>query len=174
MAWGASFTYTFGSEGNQDRVNSMPEWQRNIEQDVNRNVNINTVGFGSVDLAAARWGEELASDLFSSGSQIESKVYNQSFNSKETLVIGRLGDTEAGSEMGMRRLNEPNWSLPVNDSWMQGGIDANKPFYLGSNVSISNLRSRVNPMYPTTVFFRELTQLRGANYYREGDWMHPT
>jgi hypothetical protein len=79
-------------------------------------------------------------------------VYLESYNSKETLVIGRLTDTKAGSDLGMRRLSDPDWTINVNDAWIQGGIDANKPFYLGSNPSLSNFRSG-DPVYPTTVFF---------------------
>jgi hypothetical protein len=100
------------------------------------------------------------------------RVYWQARNSSETLVIGRLQDTAAGAELGMRRLNEPTWSINVNDAWIQGGIDGGKPFYLGSNISIGNLRSG-NPMYPKTVFFRELEQLKAAGYIKQGDWMYP-
>lgn len=100
------------------------------------------------------------------------RVYNQSLNSKEELVVGRLADTAAGEQLGMRRLNEPDWTLNVNDAWIQGGIDARKPFYLGSDISIRNLRSS-NPTYPTTVFFRELQQLRSAGYVRRGNLMVP-
>lgn len=100
------------------------------------------------------------------------RVYAESHNSKEPLVIGRLEDTKAGSELGFRRLNDPDWTPKVNDAWMQGGIDAKKPFYLGSNPTMKNLRSN-NPQYPTTVFFRELKQLRAAGYTRQGDWMMP-
>ncbi len=100
------------------------------------------------------------------------RVYKQAFNSQETLAIGRLEDTAAGAKLGMRRSNEPDWTINVNDAWIQGGIDADKTFYLGSNVTIGNLRSG-NPMYPKTVFFREVSQLRDAGYYRRGDWMLP-
>lgn len=87
-------------------------------------------------------------------------------------MIGRLPDTEAGAELGMRRLWDPDWSTNVNDAWVQGGIDANKPFYLGSEISFKTLRSG-DPIYPKTIFFRELSQLRDAGYYRQGDWMLP-
>jgi LysM repeat protein len=100
------------------------------------------------------------------------RAYAQTFNSENTLVIGRLPDTAVGEELGMTRLNEPNWTENVNDAWIQGGVDAQKPFYLGSDISIGNLRSG-NPIFPKTVYFRELQQLRGAGYYREGDFMMP-
>lgn len=100
------------------------------------------------------------------------RVYQQSFNSSEPLVIGRLDDTAAGAELGMRRLNDPDWTINVNDAWVQGGINARKPFYLGSEISFKNLRSG-DPVFPKTVFFRELSQLRDAGYVRQGDSMVP-
>jgi hypothetical protein len=100
------------------------------------------------------------------------RSYKQANTTSGELVIGRLTDTEAGSQLGMTRLNEPDWTINVNDAWIQGGIDAGKPFYLGSNITPGNLRSG-NPTYPYTVFFRELKQLRDAGYYREGNMMMP-
>jgi len=100
------------------------------------------------------------------------RAYVQAFNSDGTLVIGRLPDTAVGSELGMTRLDSLDWTPNVNDAWVQGGIDAEKPFYLGSPIKIGNLRSG-DPIYPTTVYFRELQQLRAAGYYREGDFMLP-
>jgi hypothetical protein len=75
----------------------------------------------------------------------------------------------------MRRLDNPDWTINVNDAWVQGGVDGGKPFYLGSNPTISNLRTQPYPHspYPTTVTFRELQQLRSAGYQRVGDYMMP-
>jgi hypothetical protein len=42
-------------------------------------------------------------------------------------------------------------------------MDAQRPFYLGTPIKISDLRSG-DPIYPTTVYFRELQQLRSAGY----------
>lgn len=111
-------------------------------------------------------------ELGSKEAMAAQRVYHQSFNSREALVIGRLEDTAAGAQLGVRRLNDPDWTINVNDSWVHGGIDAGKPFYLGSNISFKNLRSG-DPVYPKTVFFRELSQLRDAGYFRQGDWMLP-
>ena len=97
--------------------------------------------------------------------------YLNSANSSSELVIGRLADTAAGAELGMTRLNSNNWSIAVNDAWVRGGIDSGKPFYLGTPIK-GNLRSG-NPQFPTTVYFRELKQLRDAGYRREGDYMIP-
>lgn len=101
-----------------------------------------------------------------------SRAYKQALTSREELVIGRLDDTAAGSQLGMRRLNEPDWTMNDNDACVQGGIDGDKSFYLGSNISINNLRSG-NSLFPKTVFFRELQQLRDAGYFRQGNQMLP-
>ncbi|MDE1465723.1 hypothetical protein [Spartinivicinus poritis] len=100
------------------------------------------------------------------------RVYKQSSRSKEELVIGRLDDTAAREKLGFRRLNDSDWTINVNDAWIQGGIDARKKFYLGSNIDFKNLRTD-NPKYPTTVFFRELKQLRDAGYKKVGNYMVP-
>lgn len=100
------------------------------------------------------------------------RVYQQSLNSNEPLVIGRLVDTAAGALLGMRRLDDPDWTLNINYAWIQGGANAFKPFYLGSNISFQNLRA-VGALYPRTVFFLELQQLRDLGYFRRGDWMLP-
>jgi filamentous hemagglutinin len=112
-------------------------------------------------------------ELGSSEALAAQRAYAQTFNdSQGTLVIGRLQDTAAGADIGMTRLNEPDWTINVNDAWIQGGIDAQRPFYLGTPIKIGGLRSG-DPIYPTTVYFRELQQLRAAGYYREGDLMLP-
>jgi RHS repeat-associated protein len=117
------------------------------------------------------------SSRFSSKKEADAawKVYKESSGSREELVIGRLNDTAAGAELGMRRLDNPDWTINVNDAWVQGGVDGGKPFYLGSNPTISNLRTQPYPHspYPTTVTFRELQQLRSAGYQRVGDYMMP-
>ncbi|NVK20808.1 MAG: DUF637 domain-containing protein, partial [Methylocystaceae bacterium] len=120
-------------------------------------------------------------NVFASPEESETawKVYKQSSQSKEELVIGRLDDTAAGAELGMRRLNEPDWTINVNDAWIQGGIDAKKKFYLGSNADISNYRVAWDQLesnrgeHPSTVFFREMKQLRDAGYEMVGDYMVP-
>ena len=90
--------------------------------------------------------------------------------------MGRLPDTEAGEAMGMQRLNSDVWSPQVNDAWVQGGIDANKPFYLGSPTTVGNLRTQPyphHPDFPMTVTYRELSQLKAAGYTRSGDYLIP-
>jgi hypothetical protein len=117
----------------------------------------------------AKYGSRYGSDKEADAAW---RSYQQTANSPNELVMGRLEDTEAGEALGMTRLNEPDWTVNVNDAWIQGGIDSGKPFYLGSPINMGNLRSG-NPTYPTTVFFRELKQLRDAGYRRVGDYMVP-
>ncbi|HWO08457.1 MAG TPA: RHS repeat-associated core domain-containing protein, partial [Polyangiaceae bacterium] len=101
------------------------------------------------------------------------RVYKQSRDSAEEMVIGRLDDTAAGAQLGMRRLNDPGWKIEVNDAWVQGGIDARKPFYLGSNPGGANYFNPPGSAHPTTVFHREMGQLQAAGYTRQGDYMMP-
>ena len=88
-------------------------------------------------------------------------------------MVGRLADPEAGAALGMQRLNANPWSLQVNDAWVQGGIDARRSFYLGSPIRFNTLRPVDRSLHPTTVYYRELRQLREAGYYRQGDYMVP-
>jgi hypothetical protein len=107
------------------------------------------------------------------------RQYELARNSDSEIVLGRLPDTEAGSYLGMTRLNSEGWTPNVNDSFIQGGIDARKPFYLGSSPDIRNYReawdsiSKNRGKYPETVFFREMKQLRDAGYKLVGDYMVP-
>ena len=107
------------------------------------------------------------------------KQYEIAKNTDSEIVLGRLPDTEAGSQLGMTRLDSGNWTENVNDAFVQGGIDAGKPFYLGSRPDISNYRSAWNALegnrgsHPQTVFLREMKQLRDAGYRLEGDYMLP-
>lgn len=104
------------------------------------------------------------------------KVYNETNgDTSRTIVIGRLADTEVGEQLGMRRLNTTGWSPTVNDAWVQGGIDRNAPFYMGSPASHDNLYNPPGSTHPTTVYHRELTQLQNAGYTPSscGNWMLP-
>jgi hypothetical protein len=101
------------------------------------------------------------------------KVYKESSQSVEELAIGRLPDTEAAEQIGMRRLNTTGWSPAVNDAWVQGGIDANKTFYLASDNLPANRISPPGARFPKTVFDRELNQLDAAKYKQDGNYMKP-
>ena len=119
--------------------------------------------------------EERYGKSFSSKKETEAgwRVYQQSSQSNKELVIGRLVDTESGAQIGMTRLNDPGWTPNVNDAWVQGGIDAKKKYYLGSNPNDSNLYNPPGSDYPTTVFHREIEQLKKAGYTQVGNYMVP-
>jgi RHS repeat-associated protein len=137
-----------------------------------------TTHFDPLGLAACKsWNEfqQRNKGKFKSRKDMASgwRVYKQSRDSAEELVIGRLEDTAAGAQLGMRRLNDPGWTIEVNDAWVQGGIDARKPFYLGTNPGGSNFFTPPGSAYPTTVFYREMQQLQGAGYIQRGSHMVP-
>ncbi len=146
---------------------------------------VDPFGLTPKDCGAARGGVKSQSEFdaeyghkFSSKTELDAawKVYQENSGSKEELVIGRLKDTEAGEALGVRRLNNPNWTVNVNDAWIQGGIDAKKHFYLGSESSVAHLRAQAwphHPQYPYTVKYRELKQLNAVGYTRSGDYLMP-
>ena len=103
------------------------------------------------------------------------KVYQDTSLGSREIIMGRMADTAVGAELGFQKLTSDVWSLGVNDAWVQGGIDAKKHFYLGSPIKVKNLRTTEWPHdeYGTTVFMRELKQLRGAGYVKNGDYMMP-
>ncbi len=140
---------------------------------------------GNVGLLPARTGRTANSfsEFKARGAPFESttteraawRAYRQSSSSAQELVIGRQPDTEAGERLGMRRLNDPDWdsAYRVNDAWIQGGIDAGKPFYLGSEPGYRNFYNDPGSRFPTTVFYREWNQLLDAGYHRVGNYMFP-
>jgi hypothetical protein len=89
-------------------------------------------------------------------------------------VIGKLEDTAVAKDWSDHDvLNDPNWTLKKNDSWVQSGINNRQTFYIASPTIQHNLVSS-NPLYPgETVFARELRMLIEANYTRTGDYMIP-
>ncbi|MBL4759495.1 MAG: hypothetical protein JKY80_01390, partial [Mariprofundaceae bacterium] len=101
------------------------------------------------------------------------RVYQEANKSGKELVIGRLDDAKAGSKIGMQRLNDPDWTINVNDAWVQGGIDAKKNFYLGSSETAGNLWDLKNNR--PTVLAREIQQLKNAGYVKKADYyIHPS
>lgn len=99
------------------------------------------------------------------------QVYRELLNTSATPIIGRQMDTAVAGEWADHAiLNNPNWTLRVNDAWIQAGIDRRARFYLGSPQNNATLK---HPIYGETVFKRELDQLRRAGYRQEGDYMIP-
>lgn len=97
------------------------------------------------------------------------RVYKEAAQSNEQLAIGRLQDTEAAETMGMRRLSTSAWTPEVNAAWVQGGIDADRSFYLATEPTPANLYN--NLTRSATIFGDELTQLNSADYQRVGTEM---
>ncbi|MCH9651395.1 MAG: hypothetical protein K0U98_24425 [Deltaproteobacteria bacterium] len=102
------------------------------------------------------------------------KVYKESNRAGNTLVIGRNDDTAAAAKAGFQRLFlEDGWTENVNDAWIQGAIDAGRRFKLVSPVVPSNLRNPPGSRFPSTVFRRELQQLKKAGYTIRDGWAIP-
>ena len=107
------------------------------------------------------------------------KAYQSSSNPASDLVIGSRNDTEAADKVfGLNRLNQEEWSLEVNDAWIQGGIDRQANFYLATEPTGGPTSIEGGSLWNTDenrprVFSRELDQLRGANYVQHLDgWMN--
>jgi hypothetical protein len=85
-------------------------------------------------------------------------------------AIGNLDDT--GRLAGrFEILSDPNWTLIVNDAWIQEGIESDAVFYIASEVTEATIwrpeRGGVS------VYGRELAQLLAAGYRRTGGYMIP-
>lgn len=90
------------------------------------------------------------------------------------VVIGRQIDTAVAKDWaGHTVLDLPasEWSIEVNDAFIQGAIDARQTVYLASPTTEANLFNAVAGR--ATVFGRELQQLFEAGYTRAGDYLVP-
>ena len=107
---------------------------------------------------------------------------NSSRASLGSLVVGRIvrrGSSSDGPPMiGLDDIERVNfgttsdrtpgsvlwstyWSIPLNDSWLMGGIHAQLPFYLASPRTKQNI---VDPTFGVTVTGRELIGLMEFGY----------
>jgi RHS repeat-associated protein len=94
------------------------------------------------------------------------RSYQEANLSTNNLSIGRQADTARAAANGRQILNvvpATDWTLHVNDAWVQGGIDRRATFRLESPPTAAN---RSHPLYPQSVFGRELSQLEGQGYTR--------
>lgn len=115
--------------------------------------------------AAHREGWDLVTQVIITWSAWE--AYQKSFLSPDLLVIGAFPDIRVIRDYpaewpGHQVLSQHPWSWEVNDAWIQGGIDRQAVFYLGSNWD-RNMGQQV--------FQRELHQLWLAGYGQEGDYL---
>lgn len=64
-------------------------------------------------------------------------VYRDTNGGTVIPIMGRFGDLDAYGAThgfaGYNRLDTGDWTLQVNDAWIMGGVDANKPFHMVSN-----------------------------------------
>jgi RHS repeat-associated protein/uncharacterized repeat protein (TIGR01451 family) len=98
-------------------------------------------------------------------------AYKLSKDSTDTLVLGRQPDTAKWEgTAGYQVLNLPEWSIPVNDSWIQGGIDRHATFRVVSPLE-GNLWNEERDA--PTVMARELQMLLNAGYRQEGEYWRP-
>lgn len=74
----------------------------------------------------------------------------------ERTNFGTTGDRSSGSVLWNKY-----WSIPLNDSWLMGGIHAGFPFYLASPRTKQNI---VDPAFGFTVTGRELIGLVTFGY----------
>lgn len=74
----------------------------------------------------------------------------------ERINFGTTGDRSTGSVLWNKY-----WSIPLNDSWLMGGIHAGFPFYLASPREIQNIEDK---KFGFTVTGRELIGLLTFGY----------
>ncbi|MBT9315957.1 peroxidase family protein [Leptothoe spongobia] len=106
--------------------------------------------------------------------------YQESATSNRTSVIGRLKDIEkVAPAQTFHRLNikqKQGWTPEVNDAWLQGVIDARRPFQLASPIKKTTLKNPPDDEsgFKYTVYRRELKQLKKAGYTIRNGWAIPT
>ncbi|MGW4738778.1 DUF6531 domain-containing protein [Nocardia xishanensis] len=89
----------------------------------------------------------------------------------EIPVIGRLQDTSVAIDWpGHHVLDVDDWTLELNDQWVQSIINENRVVYVASPQTPATL---VHPTHGQTVFARELEQFRNAGYRQVGDYLFP-
>ncbi|WP_432477897.1 DUF6531 domain-containing protein [Nocardioides sp. GXQ0305] len=89
-----------------------------------------------------------------------------------TVVLGRQPDTAVAQGWdGHTVLDTPNWSPELNDEFVRGAVDYQRPIYLASPVE-GNMVTQGGPRDGLpTVYATELNILDDAGYTRSGDYM---
>ncbi len=91
--------------------------------------------------------------------------------SSEIAVVGRQWDTAVARDWpGHEVLDIPSWTLDANDAWVGSVIDRQLPVYVASPETKFNLFDPIHDR--STVFGRELDQLRNAGYVPIDDVGH--
>ena len=66
-----------------------------------------------------------------------------------------------------------DWSLKLNDEFIAGAIKQQRRVYLASPTKGNLVQSSGPYAGQPTVYARELRQLKGAGYQRNGDYLEP-
>lgn len=96
-------------------------------------------------------------------------------NPGDTVVLGRLDDTAVAREWPEHVvLNTPNWTMEVNDEFINQTIAYQRPVYLASPFEGNMVQTTGRYAGEPTVYARELDMLRNAGYVFDGDYMVPS
>jgi hypothetical protein len=148
------------------RLDGLPDPEQAIEGGIRIADGLASVGNSGGGGAAARALTEALAEA-SIGDDVAAIL---STYSGRMRAIGNLDDT--GRLAGrFEILSDPNWTLIVNDAWIQEGIESDAVFYIASEVTEATIwrpeRGGVS------VYGRELAQLLAAGYRRTGGYMIP-
>ena len=95
-------------------------------------------------------------------------------NPGDTVVLGRQADTAiANGWDGHVVLNTDRWSLELNDEFVRGTIDYQRPVYLASPIEGNMIQTSGSYANQPTIYARELDMLRDAGYQPDGDYLVP-
>jgi len=95
-------------------------------------------------------------------------------NADDVVVLGRQADTAIAKGWdGHVVLDTPNWSLELNDAFIQGAIDQGRTIYLASPTTGNLVQTAGQFAGQPAIYARELNMLREAGYVRVGDYMVP-
>ncbi len=95
-------------------------------------------------------------------------------NPGDTVVLGRQPDTAVAAgwpDHAVLQAPEGQWSPELNDEFMRGAMDYQRPIYLASEPRGNLLQTEGPRAGEPTIFSRELDQLDRAGYRRNGDYM---
>jgi hypothetical protein len=135
--------------------------------------------FQAVEGGVRSWNEfqQTAKGSFAGDNQDKTpvgwQVHKEANQSNDISVIGRKPDAAGwANKEGYQTPSIEDWAFPVNDAWIQGGIDRGAKFRVASPIE-DNLWDEFENR--PTVFARSLEQLRLAGYTLSdnGEFMLP-
>lgn len=95
-------------------------------------------------------------------------------NPGDTVVLGRLDDTAVAIDWPDHVvLKTDDWSVPLNDEFISGAIDYQRPVYLASPIEGNMVQTSGTYAGQPTIYARELDMLTNAGYTFDGDYMVP-